>query len=71
MRAAIVVGDDFDILVVVSPVQLVLDAKVGKVDPVIEVGQVVVARPSSNFVVVAIGRPSLSGRWRLCSWRNC
>ena len=55
MRASVVVGDDFDILVVVSTVQLVLDAKVRKVDVVIEVRQAVVASPGFNFCLVAIG----------------
>jgi hypothetical protein len=55
MGAAIVLGDDLDILMAVVPVQFVLDAEVGKVDTVVEVRQVVFVRPAFDFARVAIG----------------
>ena len=49
MGAAIVLGDDLDVLVTVAPVQFVLDAEVGEVDAVVEVRQVVLARPAFDL----------------------
>jgi len=61
MGAAIVLGDDLDILMAVVPVQLVLDPKVGKMDAVVEVRQVVFMRPAFDFARIAIG-PSIAIR---------
>jgi hypothetical protein len=53
--AAVMLGHDLDILMMVTPVEFVLDAEVGEVDAVIEVRQVVLARPAFDLVVIAIG----------------
>ena len=56
MGAAIVRGDDLDVLALPSAIRLlVLDADVGKVDLVIEVRQVVFVRPFPNLIGRAIG----------------
>jgi len=55
--AAIVLGDDFDVPMMVAAVELLLDPEVGKVDALVEVGQVVRARPFFDLVLVAIGSP--------------
>ena len=52
--AAIVLGDDLDVLVTVASVQLVLDAEVGEVDALVEVRQVVFARPLFDLARVPI-----------------
>ncbi len=54
MRAAIVLGDDFDIFVTVAAIQFILDAEVGEMDAIIEVRQVMVVRPALNLPRVAI-----------------
>ena len=46
--------EQLDILVVLAPVDLVLDAVVRKVDLAVEVRQVVLARPLANLVLVAV-----------------
>jgi hypothetical protein len=61
MGAAVVLGDNLDILMTVTPVQFVLDAEIGEVDAVIEVRQVVLTRPAFDFVAIAIG-PSIAVR---------
>ena len=55
MGAAVVLGDDLDILMTVAPVQFVLDAEVGEADAVIEVRQVVLTCPAFDLVAIAIG----------------
>jgi len=55
MRAAIVLGDDLDILVPVASIEFVLDAEIGKVHSVIEVREFVVACPLFDLAGVAIG----------------
>jgi len=55
--AAIVLGDDFDVPMMVAAVELLLDPEVGKVDALVEVGQVVRARPFFDLVLVAVGSP--------------
>ena len=55
MGAAVVLGDDLDILVTVTPVQFVLDAEIREVDALIEVRQVVLTRPAFDLVAIAIG----------------
>jgi hypothetical protein len=60
MSAAIMDRQHFDIFVVVAPVDLlVLDAKIRKMDLLVEVGQVVVARPFLNLVGLTI-RPAVA-----------
>ena len=55
MLAAIVLRDDFDVLMMVAAVELVLDPEVGKVDALIEVRQVMRARPCFDLILIAIG----------------
>jgi hypothetical protein len=45
VRAAIVLGDDLDVLMTVAAPQLILDAEIGEVDRLVEVRQVVFVRP--------------------------
>jgi hypothetical protein len=55
MGAAIVRGDDLDVLTLPAAVRLlVLDADVGEMDLVIEVRQVVFVRPFANLIGRAI-----------------
>src|SRR5688572_28466218 len=61
MRSSVVLGEDFDILVAVSTVQFVHDAKVGKVDVVIEIRQAMVMRPGLNLLLVASRAPVAVG----------
>ena len=70
MGAAVVRREQLDVLVKFAPIDLVLDAVVGEMDLLVEVRQIVFARPVTNLVLVAAGRPSLSERPRLCSCRN-
>jgi len=59
MGAAIVRGDDLDVLALPAAIRLlVLDADVGEVDLVIEVRQVVFVRPFANLIGVRSGWPS-------------
>jgi len=55
MGTTVVLREQLDILVVLAPIDLVLDAVVREVDLAIEVRQVVVARPLANLVLVAVG----------------
>jgi hypothetical protein len=56
MGAAIVRGDDLDVLALPAAIRLlVLDADVGEVDLVIEVRQVVLVGPIANLIRRAIG----------------
>jgi hypothetical protein len=55
MSAAIVLGHDLDVFVLVAPVQLVLNPEVGEVDLVVEVRQLVLVRPALDLARVAIG----------------
>ncbi len=55
MGAAVVLGDDLDILMTLASVQFVLDPEVGKANAVIEVRQVVLTRPAFDLVAIAIG----------------
>jgi hypothetical protein len=53
---AVVDGGDLDVLMVPASVELlVLDAHVGEMDLLVEVGQVVFKRPGLNLVLVAVG----------------
>ena len=54
MGAAIMLSDHFDILVTIASLQFVLDAEVREVDRLIEVRQVVFARPFFDFSGVPI-----------------
>jgi hypothetical protein len=57
VRAAVVRRHDFHVEVSVLTVELVLNADVGKMHPVVEVRQVVLACPLLDLAVVAIGPP--------------
>jgi len=57
VRAAVVCGDDLDVLVLEAAGDLVLDAEVGKVNRVVEERQVVLARPLLDLVRVAVRSP--------------
>ena len=61
MRAAVVLRDDFDVPMLVASVELVLDADVGKVHALVEVGQVVFARPLRDLARIPI-RPTVAVR---------
>jgi hypothetical protein len=55
VSAAVVLGGDFDVLVLSATITiLVLDADVGKVYVAIEVGEVVLARPGLDLTNVVI-----------------
>ena len=54
MRATVVRREHLDVLVAFAAVDLVLDAEVGEVDAVVEVRQVVFARPAADFLLVAV-----------------
>ena len=55
MGPAVVLGDDFDAQVVMAALELVLEADVGKVHALIEVREVVLARPLLDLARVPIG----------------
>jgi hypothetical protein len=59
--AAIVRREQFDVLVKLPAIHLVLDSVVGKVNLVIEVRQIVLARPFTDVVLVA-ARPAVAVR---------
>jgi len=54
VSAAIVLGEQLDVLVVLPSVDLVLDAVVREVDLAVEVRQVVLARPLADLVLVPV-----------------
>jgi hypothetical protein len=56
-----VLRDDFHILVAITTVQLVLDAKVREVDPLIEVRELVFVRPPFDLSGVTIRPPVAVG----------
>jgi hypothetical protein len=51
---AVVLGEQLDVLVMLAPVDLVLDAVVREVNLAVEVRQVVLARPLANLALVAV-----------------
>jgi hypothetical protein len=55
MGAAVVGRDDFEIQVPMVPVEVVFDAEIGKMHPVVEVRQVMLSRPGFNLARVPIG----------------
>ena len=56
MRSTVVNGEHLDVLVIAATVAVfVLDPKVGEVDLVIEVGQVMFQCPRADFFLVALG----------------
>ncbi len=61
MRASVVLRHDLDVLVAVASLKFVLDPEIGEMHRVIEVREVVLARPVFNFARVAI-RPSITVR---------
>jgi hypothetical protein len=61
VRAAIVLRHDLDVLVLLASLEFTFEAEVGRMDAVVEVRQVVFARPAFDFVRVAI-RSSIAVR---------
>jgi hypothetical protein len=59
MTAAVVLREHLHVLVAFAAIDLVLDAKVGEVDAIIEVRQFVVLRPSADLFLVAV-RPAVT-----------
>jgi hypothetical protein len=55
MAAAVVLRDHFDVFVTVTPIELVLETEIGKMNRLVEVRQVVFARPFLDFSRVPIG----------------
>src|SRR5687767_5346009 len=54
VSASVVLREHLDILMALAAVDLVLDAEVGEVHAVVEVRQLVVLCPASDFLVVAV-----------------
>ena len=54
VSAAVVRREQLDVLVAFAPIDLVLDAVVGKVHLAVEVRQVVFARPVADLLLVAV-----------------
>ena len=61
MTASVMLREHLDVLVTFAAIDLVLDAKVGEVDAIIEVRQFVVLRPSADLVLVAVRPPVTLG----------
>ena len=61
MGTAVVLREHLDVPVMVTAIDVVLDAKVGEVHAIIEVRQFVVLRPSANLFVVAVRPPVTIG----------
>src|SRR5262245_27652698 len=65
VRAAVVLGNDLDVVMPIASIERVLDPKVRKVDALVEVRQVVFARPLLNLArvpvrpAVAVGPPAV------------
>src|ERR1700754_5003050 len=57
MTAAVVVRDHFDVFVTVTPIELVLEAEIGEMDRLVEVRQVVFARPLLDLARIPIRSP--------------
>ncbi len=57
MRPAVVTGQDLDILLTVTAIELVFDAEVREMDAVVEVRQLVFARPFRNLTWVTTYLP--------------
>jgi hypothetical protein len=55
VSAAVVRREQLDVLVAFAPIDLVLDAVVGKVHLAVEERQVVLSRPVADLVLVAVG----------------
>jgi hypothetical protein len=53
MGAAIVRRKEFDVLMKLSAIELVLDSVVGEMNLVVEVRQIVFARPVTDLILVA------------------
>ncbi len=70
MGAAVVLREQLDILLVLAPVDLVLDAVVGKVNLPVEVRQIVLPRPFTNLVLLTAGPAVAVGPARLCACKN-
>ena len=57
MAAAVVIRDYLDVFVTESSIELVLEAEIRKVDRLVEVRQVVLARPLLDFARVSVRSP--------------
>src|SRR5262245_62672908 len=55
MRTSVVFGHDLDVFVALASLPLVLNTEVGKVDALVEVRQVMLARPLLDLALVPIG----------------
>jgi hypothetical protein len=55
VRAAVVRGEEFNVLVKFPAINLVLDSVVGKMHVVVEVRQVVIACPAVDLVLITTG----------------
>ena len=61
MGSSVVRSDDLNVYVKISPIELVLDSQVGEMNALIEVRQVVLARPVLDLVRGSI-RPAVAVR---------
>ena len=61
--AAVVLREQLDVLVVLAPVNLVLDAVVREVNLAVEVRQVVLARPLADLVFVSVRTSEHNDVW--------
>src|SRR5438093_11462043 len=61
MGATVVLGEDFDILVIVASFPLVLDSEIGKLHRPVEVRQIVFMSPGLDVARAAIGSPVAVG----------
>src|SRR4051812_21200688 len=61
VSAAVVRRKELDVLVKLSAIELVLDSVVGEMNLVVEVGQIMFARPATDLVLVAAGSAVASG----------
>jgi hypothetical protein len=59
--AAIVLGHDFDVLVLLAAIELVFDAEVGEMDLVAEVRELVFGSPALDVARIAIRPPVAVG----------
>jgi hypothetical protein len=59
--AAVVLGDDLDILVLVAAMELIFDPEIGEVDLAVEVRQLVFGGPALNLAMIAVRPPIAIG----------
>ena len=61
MATAVVVCEDLDVNVKLAPIELVLNPQVGEVNALVEIRQVVIARPLLDLLVVTVRPPVAVG----------